>query len=135
MTTTIENDAVAVARAGFDAFGRGDLPGFIGMWHEDATWNHRNPDRLGGVHAGSDAIVAFLKESGRLTAGTLRAVPEAFMSDAAGHVAAIMRVSGTRPDGRTLDDRQILLLTIEDGLVRSADQYIGDPPAVTAFWA
>jgi hypothetical protein len=44
-------------------------------------------------------------------------------------------VSGSRPDGRTFDDRQILLFHVEGGLVRSVDQYIGDPVAVTACWA
>ena len=57
------------------------------------------------------------------------------MADGAGHVAVLTRVSGTRPDGRAFDDRQILLFTIEDGRVRTVDQYVGDPPAVTAFWA
>jgi ketosteroid isomerase-like protein len=57
------------------------------------------------------------------------------MADGAGRVAVQTRVSGTRPDGRAFDDQQVLLFSIEDGRVRSVDQYIGDPPAVTAFWA
>ena len=44
-------------------------------------------------------------------------------------------ISGTRPDGRTFDDTQLLFFTVEDGFARSVDQFIGDPPAVTAFWA
>jgi ketosteroid isomerase-like protein len=126
---------IAVVRGGFDAFGKGDLAAFADMFHADATWNHRNPDRLGGIHHGSDGIVAFVTESAQLTAGTLRAAPMAVMADGAGHVAVQTRVSGTRPDGRAFDDRQILLFTIEDGRVRTVDQYVGDPPAVTAFWA
>ena len=38
-------------------------------------------------------------------------------------------------DGRTFDDPQILLFAVEAGRVRGVDQYIGDPDAVTAFWA
>jgi hypothetical protein len=30
---------------------------------------------------------------------------------------------------------QVLLFTVESGRVRSVDQFIGDPPTVTAFWA
>jgi hypothetical protein len=82
-----------------------------------------------------DAIVGFLGESMELTAGTLRPVPELFMSDGAGHVAVLTRISGTRPDGRTFDDTQILYFTLENGLARTVDQFVGDPPAVTAFWA
>jgi ketosteroid isomerase-like protein len=70
-----------------------------------------------------------------LIAGTLRPVPELFMSDGTGHVAVLTRIIATRPDGRSLNDTQILYFQLEDGKVRSVDQFIGDPPAVTAFWA
>ncbi len=133
--TTATPTTPAVVRAGFEAFGRGDLVAFAELFEPDATWNHRNPDRLGGVHAGIDAIIAFLKESGQSTAGTLRAVPTATMADASGRVCVLTRVSGSRPDGRTFDDAQVLVFRVENGRVRSVDQYIGDPPAVTAFWA
>ena len=126
---------VAAVSAGFGAVAAGDLAGFAAAFHPDATWNHRNPDRLGGVKAGVEAIVGFLGESMELTAGTLRPVPEILMADGAGHVAVLTRISGTRPDGRTFDDTQILYFTLEDGLVRAVDQFIGDPPAVTDFWA
>jgi ketosteroid isomerase-like protein len=134
MSTHTASDA-DVVRAGFAAFAAGDLAAFADMFHEEATWNHRNDDRLGGVHHGRDGIVAFIVESGQLTAGTLRAVPEAVMADGEGRVAVCTRVSGTRPDGRAFDDAQILLFTIDSGRVRGVDQYIGDPNAVTAFWA
>jgi ketosteroid isomerase-like protein len=138
MTTTATSTAeahIALVRAGFEAFGRGDLTAFAELFDADATWNHRNPDRLGGVHRGIEAIVAFLKESGQLTAGTLRAVPTAAMADGEGHVCVLTRVSGTRPDGRSFDDAQVLVFAVDGDVVRGVDQYIGDPPTVTAFWA
>jgi len=128
------NPDVAVVRGGFEAFGKGDMGAFAAMFAPDATWNHRNPDRLGGIHEGREGIVAFIAESGRLTEGTLRAVPEGILTDGAGRVAVLTRVSGTRPDGRAFDDLQILLFAVDGEAVRSVDQYIGDPPAVTAFW-
>jgi ketosteroid isomerase-like protein len=133
--TTSTTSDVAVVRGGFEAFGSGDLAGFAAMFHPDAKWNHRNPDRLGGVHDGIEAIIAFLQESGRSTAGTLRAVPGSYLADGEGRVAVPTRVSGTRPDGRSFDDSQILLFAVEDDRIRGVDQYIGDPDAVTAFWA
>ena len=133
--TTATPTSTDVVRAGFEAFGRGDLVAFAELFEPDATWNHRNPDRLGGVHAGIDAIIAFLKESGQATAGTLRAVPTATMADSEGRVCVLTRVSGSRPDGRTFDDAQVLVFRVEGERVRGVDQYIGDPPAVTAFWA
>lgn len=44
------------------------------------TWNHRNPDRLGGVKHEIDEFVAFLGESTTGTGGRLRAVPERLQS-------------------------------------------------------
>ncbi len=126
---------VDVIRAGFSAVAVGDLGGFAAMFHPDATWDHRNDDRLGGIKAGVDAIVGFLRESMELTAGSLRPVPEILMSDGAGHVAVLSRISGTRPDQRAFEDTQILYFTLEHGRVRSVDQFIGNPAAVTAFWA
>jgi ketosteroid isomerase-like protein len=119
-STTAQADVQAV-RSGFEAVAAGDLVAFAAGFHPEAIWNHRNPDRLGGIKHGIDQI--------------LRPVPELFMSDGAGHVAVLTRISGTRPDGRTFDDTQILYFQLEDELVRSVDQFIGDPAAVTAFWA
>jgi ketosteroid isomerase-like protein len=136
MTTTTAADAdVAIVRGGFEAFAKGDVAAFGDMFHADATWNHRNDDRLGGIHEGRDGILAFIGESGQLTTGTLRAVPEAFMADGEGRVSVLARVSGTRPDGRSFDNPQILLFAVDGDRVRSVDQFVGDPAAVTAFWA
>jgi ketosteroid isomerase-like protein len=134
MATTVNSDA-AVVQGLFQAFASGDLATFKDGFHPDATWNHRNPDRLGGVHAGLEQIMAFLGESAALTEVTLRAVPQGMLTDHDGHVAVRVTVSGRRPDGRTFDDQQILLFTLSGGRVVTADQYVGDPPAVTAFWA
>ena len=57
------------------------------------------------------------------------------MADGEGHVAVLVRVSATRPDGRSFDDPQILLFKLEGDRVQSVDQFVGDPAAVNAFWA
>ncbi len=132
--TTAQADVVAV-RAGYDAVAAGDIVAFAACLHPGATWNHRNPDRLGGIKQGIDEIVGFMAASMELTAGTMRAVPHVFMPNGEGHVAVLSRISGERPDGRTFDDTQILYFQLENGKIRSVDQFIGDPPAVTDFWA
>jgi ketosteroid isomerase-like protein len=136
MTTeaTASSDA-AVVRAGFEAFAAGDVAAFADMFAPDAIWNHRNDDRLGGIHQGVDGIMAFIGESAQLTAGTLRAEPQAIMADGRGKVAVLVRVSATRPDGRSFSNPQILLFGVEGDRVRSVDQFVGDPSAVKAFWA
>jgi uncharacterized protein len=127
--------AVDVVRAVFGAFASGDLAALADLFHPDATWHHHNDDRLGGVHRGSDAIIAYLTESALLTAGTLHVVPESVMADGEGHVAVLVRLTAGRPDGRSVDGQQVVLVTVESGRVRAVEQFVGDPAAVAAFWA
>jgi ketosteroid isomerase-like protein len=134
-TRTMADEDAGTVRSVFDAFASRDLAALSTLFHQDATWHHRNDDRLGGRHRGSDGIAAYLAEAAQLTAGTLRPVPRSFMADSAGRVCVLVQVSGARPDGRSLDDPQVALFTVEDGRVRSVEQYVGDPAAVTAFWA
>jgi ketosteroid isomerase-like protein len=124
-----------VVRAVFQAFATADLAALGDLLHADATWHHRNDDRLGGVHNGSTAIMAYLAESAQLTTGTLRAVPQSFMAGDNGRVGVLVRLTAARPDGRAMDGPQILLFTLDGGRVRSIDPFVGAPPAVAAFWA
>ena len=133
-TTASLTDA-DIVRAVFQAFADADLAALGGLLHADAAWHHRNDDRLGGVHRGSDAITAYLAQSAQLTAGTLRAVPQSFMADGEGRVCVLVRLSATRPDARSMDGPQLVLFTLDGGRVRSIDQFVGDPAAVAAFWA
>jgi len=124
-----------VVRAVFQAFANADTAMLGELMHPGATWDHRNDDRLGGIHQGSDAIMAYLARSAQLTGGTLRAVPQSFLADGQGRVCVLVQVSGTRPDGRSFSNPQLVLLTLDSGRVRSIDQFVGDPAAVAAFWA
>ncbi len=134
MTPSTRTDT-DVVRALFQTFADADLAALGGLLHADATWRHRNEDRLGGVHRGSDAIIAYLAQSAQLTAGTLRAVPQSVMADGQGRVCVLVRLAATRPDGRSMDGPQLVLVTLDDGRVRSIEQFVGDPAAVAAFWA
>jgi ketosteroid isomerase-like protein len=126
---------VAVVRDLFAAVSRGDVAALGDIFHPDATWNHRNEDRFAGVHRGMREIGPYLGASAELTAGTLHPTPQAMLADGAGHVAVVVHLTATRPDGRALDDTQVLLVTVESGRVRSIEQFVGDPRAVAAFWA
>src|SRR5450432_987459 len=105
-TRNMADEDVATVRSVFGAFASGDLAALAALFHQDATWHHRNDDRLGGRHRGSDGIAAYLAEAAQLTTGTLRPVPRSFMADSAGRVCVLVQVSGTRPDGRSFVHRR-----------------------------
>ena len=129
-------ESVALVRAGYETFARGDIAGLAELFHPDATWDHHNSGRLGGTKVGFDSIAAFFGESAELTAGTLRAEPIRFMSDGAEDIVAVLvRTTGQRPDGRQLDDIQVHLYKLRGRRIEMVDQFIGDPPTVEAFWA
>jgi ketosteroid isomerase-like protein len=134
-TSTGTTTDVDVVRALFGAFASGDLAGLSDLLHADATWHHHNDDRHGGIHRGADAVVAYLTESALVTAGTLHAEPQSVLADGQGQVAVPLRFSASRPDGRTIDDSQVVLVTVEEGRIRAIEQFVGDPAAVAAFWA
>ena len=133
--STATSTGVDVVRGVFGAFASGDLAALSDLLHADATWHHHNDDRFGGIHRGAGAVVAYLTESDLLTAGALRAEPRSVMADGQGHVAVLVRLSASRPDGRTMDGPQVLLVIVEGGRVRAIEQFVGDPAAVAAFWA
>jgi ketosteroid isomerase-like protein len=130
-TTT---DAEATVLRGFAAFASHDTDTLGVVFHPEVVWIHHNDDRFKGAKAGWPAVAAFFGESGELTAGTLQVEPQTTMS-AGDLVTVLARVTATRPDGRRLDDQQVLLFRLEDGRTVQVDQYIGEPAAVEAFWA
>jgi ketosteroid isomerase-like protein len=130
-TTT---DAEATVLRGFAAFASHDMDTLGVVFNPEVVWTHHNDDRFKGAKAGWPAVAAFFGESGELTAGTLQVEPQTTM--AAGDLVTVLaRVTATRPDGRRLDDQQVLLFRLEDGRTVQVDQYIGEPAAVEAFWA
>ena len=112
---------VDVVRALFGAFASGDLAALSDLLHADATWHHHNDDRLGGIHRGAEAIIVYLTESALLTAGTLHAEPHSVMADGQGHVAVPVWLSANRPDSRTMDSPQVMLVTVGNGRVRAIE--------------
>ena len=132
-SATIADADVAVVRSGFEAFAKGDVATFAQMFHTDATWHHRNDDRLGGVHRGTDGITSFLAESGQLT-GNAACRAAGLHGGRVGTRRRAVQVSGLRPDGRSFDVPQILLFSVDGDRVRTVDQFVGDPAAVAAFW-
>ena len=132
-TATITD--VDVVRAVFGAFAGGDLAALSDLLHADAIWHHRNDDRFGGIYRGAEAVIGYLTESALLTAGTLHAEPQSVLADGEGHVAVRVRLRASRPDRRTMDGPQVVLVTVEGGRVRAIEQFVGDPAAVAAFWA
>ena len=126
-----ENDSIV--RHMFDAFARKEGFALRGLFAEDAVWNVPGDGIMAGVYRGRDEIFRFLARLPRETDGTYESeLVDVLSSD--GRAAAVYRARGSR-HGRRLELDQVLLFTIDGGLVREVLALPSDPEAFEAFWA
>jgi ketosteroid isomerase-like protein len=121
------------AREGFERFVQGDLPALLDLFADDAIWEVPGSMALSGAHRGRDAIVAFLRGTAELTGGTYRVQLLWAVADD-GHLAAVYRARGKRPDGRELDVEQALLVELEDSRWKLVRAQPLDQAAFDTFW-
>jgi ketosteroid isomerase-like protein len=126
-----ENDEIV--RRIFDAFSRKEGFALRGLFAEDAVWIVPGSSVMAGNYRGRDEIFRFLARLPKETEGTYNSeLVDVLTSD--GRAAALYRARGTR-HGRTLELDQVLLFTIEAGLVQRVLALPSDPDAFESFWA
>lgn len=117
----------------FDAFARKDGFALRGAFADDAVWTVPGDSVMSGVYEGRDQIFRFLGRLPKETGGTYTSrLIDALASDE--RAAVLYRASGER-NGRRLDIDQVLLFTIDAGVVRSVTALPCDPGAFDAFWS
>ena len=126
-----ENEALV--RRIFDAFARKEGFALRGLFADHAAWNVPGSGVMAGVYRGRDEIFRFLARLPKETAGTYSSeLVDVLASE--GRAAALYRARGTRHE-RTLELDQVLLFTIEGGLVLEVLALPSDPEAFEVFWA
>jgi uncharacterized protein len=126
-----ENETIV--RRIFDAFAMKEGFALRGLFAEEAVWSVPGSGVMAGVYRGRDEIFRFLARLSKETEGTYSSeLVDVLVSD--GRAAALYRARGTR-HGRTLELDQVLLFTIEAGLVQRVLALPSDPDAFEAFWA
>jgi uncharacterized protein len=129
-----EHPNAARAREGFERFVRGDLPALLDLFADDAVWHVPGAMELSGSHRGRDEIIAFLRRTAELTAGTYRVALRWTVADDE-HLVALYRATGDRPGGRSLDIEQALLVDLEGGRWKVVRAQPLDQAAFDAFWS
>ena len=126
-----ENEAIV--RKIFDAFARKEGLALRGLFAEDAVWTVPGRGAMAGVYRGRESIFRFLARLPKETDGTYGSELLDVLTSG-GRAAALYRAHGTR-HGRTLELDQVLLCTIDGGLVREVLALPSDPEAFEVFWA
>lgn len=132
MAAAERSNAELVGRI-FAAFARKEGFALRGLFAEDAVWSVPGRGVMAGTYTGRDEIFRFLARLPKETDGTYRAELVDVLSSRT-HAAALYRARGTR-HGRTLELEQVLLFTLEDGLVKRVLALPSDPDAFEEFWA
>jgi ketosteroid isomerase-like protein len=118
----------------FDAFQGGDARALFEVIAEDATWIVNGTVPVAQLYEGRERVFELFRETRRLTDGSYLSTLKWFLADDA-HAAVVYRAQGTRPDGRTLDIDQVLLIDHTDGIWQRITAIPSDPPAFEHFWA
>jgi len=122
-----------LVRQGYDAFARGDLDTLREVFAADAVWHTPGHNVLAGDHRGIDAILGFFGQTMELSGGTFRVeLHDVVAGD--DHAVGLHVARGQR-NGRTLEDRSVLVFHVRDGQAVEVWQYNGDNDAVDQFLA
>ncbi len=123
----------AIVERIFDAFARKEGLALRGLFAEDAVWSVPGNGVMAGLYEGREAIFRFLVKLPKETNGTYGSeLIDVLASDR--RAAALYRARGTR-NGQTLEQDQVLVFGIADGLVRSVLALPSDPGAFESFWS
>lgn len=122
-----------LVRTIFAAFARKEGFALRRLFSEDAVWTVPGGGVMAGVYRGREEIFRFLARLPKETDGTYgSALRDVLVSE--DRAAALYTAHGNR-NGRVLEIDQVLLFSIEGGLVQEVLALPSDPEAFEAFWA
>ena len=130
--TPTERNA-SVVRQIFDAFAAKNGYALRDVFAPDAVWRVPGAGTMAGIFEGREAIFRFLGRLAKETEGTYSSeLIDVLASD--DRAAALYRARGTRKN-RHLELDQVLLFSLDDGVVTDVLAMPSDPAAFDAFWA
>jgi ketosteroid isomerase-like protein len=111
-------------RRGYEAFNKGDTHTLREVFDPEIVWHFPGRSVLAGDHRGTDAVLGLFGRTMELTAGTFRVELHEVVADDQ-HTVGLHLATGER-EGRTLEDREVLVFHVRDNKVVEAWQYIED---------
>jgi ketosteroid isomerase-like protein len=122
-----------LVRRAFDAFAKGDVDALRDLMHQDAVWHTPGRSTLAGDYQGVDAILGYFARTMELTGGTFRAeLHDVVVNDE--HAVSLYVGRGQR-EGKSLDNRYVLVSHVRDGRLAETWLFSGDQYAADEFLA
>lgn len=120
-------------RAGYEAFGQGDLATLETLFAPDVVWHEPGRNPVSGTYEGWSELAGLFVAYAERSGGTFSAELEDVLANDE-RAISIARVRGTR-NGHELDQGDHLVCRIVDGRIAEARVLYHDQHAVDAFWA
>jgi ketosteroid isomerase-like protein len=117
------DDNVAVVRAAYAAFGRGDIPAILELLHDDIAWSAPRSLPQGGTFAGKDGAVQFFQGIGAAWDG-LKIDVEATGEIENGLVIGVLTGSGNLRAGGVARYGGVHVFTVESGKIKRFREYV-----------
>ena len=125
----MSNDNAQLLRGAYDAFGRGDIPAVLAIFHEDIAWHAPDVLPQGMTVSGRDQVAGFFEKLGSTW--------QDFGVEIDDLVASGDRVFAVGRAGGTLDGKQagygfVHAWTVRDGACVRFDEYVDPSPELLA---
>jgi ketosteroid isomerase-like protein len=124
---------LALVQSGYEAFGRGDIPGVVAVFSPEIQWHISGRSPMAGTYKGHEEVVGFFTQLMERTGGTFSLEIHDFLASD-DHVVVLTRETGQR-DGKSLDNNVVHIWHLRDG---KAVEFFGIPSdqyAQDDFWA
>jgi ketosteroid isomerase-like protein len=126
-------DNLELVQAAFAAFAAGDVDAFNEVYAPDVVHTMPGTSQVSGAHRGLPAVLTFYGRLAELSNGTIRVEPETFYTDGEQRVLVVFHTTAER-NGRRLDIREGVVITIADDKIVAIDGYQEDLEGYAAFW-
>jgi ketosteroid isomerase-like protein len=123
----------ALVRRGYEAFIAGDMDTLRELFTEDAVWHVGGSGGLSGDKKGIDETLAYFGELGSRSQGSLKLTLED-VATGDKHTIGVQSNHAER-DGKSLDQRSVIVFTISGGKVTEALEMAEDTGKASDFWS
>jgi hypothetical protein len=132
-TSATEAQNIAVVRRGYEAFSKGDIETLKTLFAPNANWHQAEGGVLRGNYRGAQAILEYFGQLAHETKGSLRVEPQT-MAASGDRVFVLERLTGERK-GEKLDAAEVVIFTVDKGIVTEASSFQSNYPVTAKFWS
>jgi ketosteroid isomerase-like protein len=128
-----EHPNLTAARAGYEAYAKGDMEALSATFADDIVWHSGGNNILSGTYEGKEAVFGFFARLMQETGGNFaNEIHDMLAND--DHGVVLVTGTATRGD-RTLESRNVHVFNMEEGKLKEFWAFAEDQSVVDEFWS